>query len=508
MIEMHLPWLELAIALPVLGGIWTSLIRDSERARMHSLFIASFTLLCTIGAWQDFVSLHTFQAHDHWDLLATIVGHEVFVIDELSAPLLPLCALLYLLTELATLRTKVQRFSFPRAHFSEAILLATLSSKSPWMVIALLIAGVVPPWIELRQRKRPTRVFLIHMGLFVGLLLAGQGLIVASPPNSVGMTAGIVMLMAAVLLRSGVVPVHCWMTDLFEHASFGTSLLFVVPMVGAYATMRLVLPIAPDWALRAIALLSLITAIYAAGMSLVQRDARRFFCYLLLSHASLVLVGLEIATPVGLTGALCVWISVGLALGGFGLTLRSIEARTGRLTLGEFHGLYEHIPMLAALFLVTGLASIGFPGTLGFIGTELLVEGAVQVAPLVGAAVVLATTLNGLAVLHAYFRVFTGKRHQTSIDIRSRWGERVAVLTLILLLFGGGLWPQPGVASRFHAATELIAQRQESASPERPSGHVGKEPVSASVPIHSSKPLSHFLVGDLANPVPTPTPSE
>src|SRR6185436_1418625 len=110
------------------------------------------------------------------------------------------------------------------------------------------------------------------------------------------------------------------------------------------------------------------TAVYAAGMGLVQREARRFFCYLFLSHSALVLVGLEIATPIGLTGALCVWLSVGLAQGGFGLALRSLESRTGRLSLVGFHGLYEHVPRLATLFLLTGLASVGFPGTFGFVG--------------------------------------------------------------------------------------------------------------------------------------------
>jgi NADH-quinone oxidoreductase subunit M len=218
--------------------------------------------------------------------------------------------------------------------------------------------------------------------------------------------------------------------------------------------------------LQSIALLSLFTAVYAAGMALVQREARRFFCYLFLSHSSLVLVGLEIATPIGLTGALCVWLSVGLALGGFGLTLRSVEARTGRLSLAEFHGLYEHVPMLAAFFLLTGLASIGFPGTIGFVGAELLLEGAVQVSPLVGTAVVIAAALNGLAVLHAYFRVFTGTRHPGTIDLRSRLPERIAVLVLTVLILGGGLFPQPGVASRHHAAVELLATRKQTAQDE------------------------------------------
>jgi NADH-quinone oxidoreductase subunit M len=143
------------------------------------------------------------------------------------------------------------------------------------------------------------------------------------------------------------------------------------------------------------------------------------------------------------------------------LTLRSLESRTGRLSLLDFHGLHDHTPRLAALFLLTGLASVGFPGTFGFVGTELLVEGAVQVYPYVGSAVVLAAALNGIAVLQAYFRLFAGTRHPASISLHSRWSERFAVLTLAGLILGVGLFPQPGIASRFHAAMELVRLRQQ-----------------------------------------------
>src|SRR5262249_58639581 len=139
----------------------------------------------------------------------------------------------------------------------------------------------------------------------------------------------------------------------------------------------------------------------AAGMALVQRDARRFFCYLYLSHSALVLAGLEIATPVGLTGALLLWLSISLSLTGFGLTLRAVEARVGRMSLSKFHGLYDHLPALAIFFLLTGLASVGFPGTLGYLGTELVVDGAVQTYPYVGMAVLAAAALNGIAVVKA-----------------------------------------------------------------------------------------------------------
>jgi NADH-quinone oxidoreductase subunit M len=458
--ELQLPWLELAILIPLLGTFAVMFVRDPETAWERALVVCSLTFVCAAGAWLDFGSMNTFEAHDQWDVTSRWLGPDIVVIDELSAPLLPLAALLYLLTVVSTLRTKVRRFPFAWTLFSEAVLLTTLSCRAPWGVIVLLAIQAIPPFFELRERGRSTRIYALHMGLFVALLAGGWAMIDVEGPKSEHSIWAIGMLIGAILIRSGSVPVHCWMTDLFENSSFSTALLYVTPMAGAYAAVRLVLPISPDWALQSIAIVSLITAVYAAGMALVQRDARRFFAYLFLGKSSLVLVGLEVATPVGLTGGLCVWLSIGMSLAGFGLTLRALESRTDRMSLEKYHGLYDHMPGLAAFFLLTGLASIGFPGTIGFVGAELLVEGAVGVYPVVGTLVVLAGALNGIAVLHAYFRLFTGTEHRASISLQARWPEKIAVLSLSVLIIGGGIWPQPGVASRYHAATEIMARRQ------------------------------------------------
>jgi NADH-quinone oxidoreductase subunit M len=278
-----------------------------------------------------------------------------------------------------------------------------------------------------------------------------------------------------VLIRSGIAPFHCWVTDLFEHATFGTALLFVTPMLGAYAAVRLVLPISPDWVLQSLGIVSLVTAVYAAGMTLVQREARRFFCYIFLSHSALVLVGLETVNELGLTGALCVWLSVCLSLAGFGLTLRAIEARHGRLSLQSFRGLYEHTPVLGSCFLLTGMASVGFPGTFGFLGMEMLVDGAVQAFPYIGVAVVVAAAINGIAVMQAYFRLFTGTRHFTSVSLKMGPRERIAVLTLALLIVGGGIFPQPGVVSRHHAAGRILQDREAVAARYQPAGPIARQ---------------------------------
>jgi NADH-quinone oxidoreductase subunit M len=467
--QLHLPWLELAILIPFFGGLWLARVRDPHEARKWSLVFSGFAFIAAVGAWVDIQWLHavynTTDADDSFSLLRLIFNispkDDLLTIDQLSAPLLSMVALLHFLTTTATLRTKIRRFSFAASSFSEALLLATFSCKNPWGVVVFMSLATLPPYFELRSRRKSTRVYLVHMAAFVGLMVLGQTCAWAEGPAPNHSLWAIIPLLLAVFIRCGIAPFHCWMPDLFEHATFGTSLLYTAPIAGAYAAARLVLPIAPDWVLQSMGTVSLITAVYAAGMSLVQREARRFFCYLFLSHAATVLAGLESVTPLGLTGALCVWLSVGLGMGGFGLTLRALESRRGRLYLTDFQGLYEHTPNLAMCFVLTGLASVGFPGTFGFVGGELLVDGAVDAYPHVGLAVVLAGALNSIAIVKAYFILFTGTRYASSVSLMIRVRERYAVLTLAALILIGGLMPQPWVASRNEAATQLLIDRAE-----------------------------------------------
>ncbi len=418
------------------------------------------TFLLTLGELIDFVRLNAFEAHDHWPYVEWVFHQDIFVVDELSAFLLPLNALIYLVTVMSTLRIKAPRFSLTWALVSESILLATFSCRASWVLVGLLIAATIPPFVELKQRDRCTRVYVFHMGIFIGLLVTGWAWLQFVEMTSDAVLIPGALLTGAALIRSGICPLHLWITDLYEKATFGTAILFTTPLVGAYAVMRFVLPIAPSWGLQSIALLSLFTALYAGAMSLVQTEARRLFCFLLLSQSSLVLVGLELVNPIGLTGALCVWLSVGVAITGFGITLRCIESRISRISLADFHGLYRQMPMLAGFFVLTGLASIGFPGTAGFVGMQLLIVGCVEIFPIGGALVVVAAALCGIAVMLAYFRVFTGRDYPTLIPMRARPVEKASVLALSLLIIFGGLIPQPSVASRYHAAKELSRQRQ------------------------------------------------
>jgi NADH-quinone oxidoreductase subunit M len=465
---LHLPWLEISLALPVLGAVIVSQLREPVRAFRWGLGFTAAAFACTVMAWIGFYFAEQLGIDNHvldrYSLQFYLLGNRPLYLDQLGAPLVPAVALLHFLTALATARTKMRRYSLSWSLAGETIRLATFTGNDPWLLIGLLTASVVTPYFELVNRRSPTRVYVLHMGLFVGLMVLGQLGVDSAADSTQTPTWAVAALLAAVLVRCGTVPAHCWVTDWFEHASFGNALLFVVPLSGVYAAIHLVLPIAPPGVLAGLGLASLITAVYAAAMSVVQREARRFFAYLFLSHASLVLIGLELVgldhPELPLTGSLCLWFSAILSLGGFGLTLRAVEARFGRLSLSHFHGLYEHSPALAVCFLLTGLASVGFPGTLGFVSSELLVDGAIHASRYVGIAVVAAAALNGIAVVRAYFLLFTGARHGSTVSLAIGVRERIAVLTLAALILGGGLFPQPGVRSRYLAAQEVLSERK------------------------------------------------
>ena len=216
-------------------------------------------------------------------------------------------------------------------------------------------------------------------------------------------------LLAAILVRCGTVPAHCWVTDWFEHASLGIALLFVVPLSGVYAAVRLVLPIGPE-----LGIAEHRPACHSSRPSMPpawrSSSAKRGGSSPTSSsvHSSLVLVGLDLHTESVADGLALPLVFRDPLAGRFRADAASLEARFGRLSLSDYHGLYEHTPTLAVCFLLTGLASVGFPGTLGFISTELLVDSAVEASPYVGIVVIAAGALNGIAVMRAYFLLFTG----------------------------------------------------------------------------------------------------
>ena len=397
-------------------------------------------------------------------------GEDIIRVDTFSAALLPFAAGLWLLTVAVTPRAALDRGGLRRTALATLITLASFLTES---AIVLLILSVASVWTFLSALADPAhqyqrRVVAAYLGMSTLLFAIGVALLVSpGAQNTVFETVALWLIVIAALVRKGIVPFHAWVPEVFDHGRLGPAILFNAPQVGAYMTVVLIVPRASPEILRIVALLALGTAVYGAALALVQTSARRACGYLFMSQSALVMAGLDCTSVTALAGGLLVWLSAGLGFAGLARSVLVLEARRGRLDLTTYHGGYERMPVLAVSFLAMGLACTGFPGTLGFIGQELLVNGAVDVFPVMGFAVVGASALTGLAVLRMYFLLFCGRSEvlaHPSLRLGLTPREAWTFVALVATLIGLGLAPRPLVDSRIEASDEILRLRQERVS--------------------------------------------
>jgi NADH-quinone oxidoreductase subunit M len=456
--------LALIAALPALVAAASYLSVDLERLRRLAVASSIAMLLATLVAAMS-PSLRTFAIHS--TALTWAAGGEAIVrVDALSAVLLPFVAGLWLLTVAVTPRAALDAGGLRRTALATLITLGSFLTES---AVVLLLLSVASVWTFLSALSDPAHVYqrrivAAYLGLSTLLFGVGVALLIGPGVRSAAIEAGgLWLLVIAALIRKGIVPFHAWVPEVFDHGRLGPAILFSAPQVGAYMTVVLIVPRASPEMLRLIAVLALGTAVYGAALALVQTSARRACGYLFMSQSALVMAGLDCTSATALAGGLLVWLSAGIAFAGLARCVLVLEARRGRLDLTTYHGGYERMPVLAISFLSMGLACTGFPGTLGFVGQELLVAGAVDAFPVMGFAVVIASALTGLAVLRMYFSLFCGRsdvRAHPSLRLGLTRREAWTFVALVLTLVGFGVAPRPLVDSRVAASVDILRLRE------------------------------------------------
>ena len=464
MSDAHL-WLAVLVALPALVSGASYLRVDVERLRRLAVASAIAMLLAALVIPLS-PPLRGFSIHTS-ALTRAPEGEDLIRIDTLSGALLPFAAGLWLLTVAVTPRAALDRRGLRRTALATLLTVMSFLTESAVVLLLLSVASVGMFLSALADpaHRHQRRVVAVYLGASTLLFAVGVALLVGPGVQNTTIEAvAMWLIVVAALVRKGIVPFHAWVPEVFDHGRLGPAILFNAPQVGAYMTVVLIVPRASPEMLRTIALLALGTAVYGAALALVQRSARRACGYLFMSQSALVMAGLDCTSVTALAGGLVVWLSAGLGFAGLARCVLVLEARRGRLDLTGYHGGYDRMPVLAISFLAMGLACTGFPGTLGFIGQELLVDGAVGVFPVMGFAVVIASALTGLAVLRMYFSLFCGRSGvlaHPSLRLGLRPREAWTFVAIVIALIGLGLAPRPLVDSRFDASDEILRLRQE-----------------------------------------------
>ena len=392
------------VALAATGLAWLAVGRVGSSASIFEL-----------GGWQFAISDHGFVGFAPV-LISTIGVVALSMADSLSHSILTLQRMAVLL----------------------ALAMAFLSVREPLILALIWTLSPTLVWRELRDRfgrRGVARLFATYHVTSVALFLAGVAV------GGLGWTTlSPLFLLMAIGLREAVLPGHSWLPRFVEKAPLGLVVAFTAPQLGVFAQIEILGDLVPPDLASFIPRLGGATALTAAALGLVQGSARRAFAYLLMSQTALVSLGLDGSSEVARAGALLTWQVLALATTGFGMTISALEARRGDLSLATHSGSFARTPRMAVGFMLMGLASVGFPMTLGFIAEDLLAQGASEAHPLWALVLIVATALNGMTVMRAFFRLFSGRRiHSGETDLTPRESSALSLVLLALLL--GGLAP-------------------------------------------------------------------
>jgi len=448
-------WVTALLAPPLIVAALARTRLSVEGLRTASLIAAGLVALIStvVALVPDLGGIHL-SWPESWP---SFFGPSALRMSELSATLVGLPAVLWLIAIGSTPRARLDRRALDLAALGTATTTAAFLTESP---LLLAIAWLVRTVLFLRALDGPaTRSARRNCGFYLwtssALFVAG---IASVSVFEGGGDIGLGLLAAAVLIRKGIMPFHAWIPNAFDRGRIGPTVLFCAPQLGTYVAAVLIVPQASPELLRVVAVLSLVTAVYGSVLAFVQNDARRATGYIFVSQSSLVLAGLDSTTTEALAGSLVLWLSSALAFTGMARTVQSLEARRGRLDLRTHHGGYEQMPLLASGFLVLALACTGFPGTLGFVGEEMLLDGAIRDFPILGLMVVVASAFTGLAVLRMYFSLFCGKR-VSGVRFTMRRQEAITIGVVAAFMVAAGMFPRPIIASRHRAAETILEAR-------------------------------------------------
>jgi NADH-quinone oxidoreductase subunit M len=236
----------------------------------------------------------------------------------------------------------------------------------------------------------------------------------------------------------------------------------VLLKMGTYGFVRFSLPLLPDATLHAVpwvVTLSIISIVYAALVTLVQKDMKKLIAYSSVSHLGFVMLGMFALNPLGLEGSVLQMINHGLSTGGLFLVVGILYERRHTKAIAEFGGLAHVMPVYATLTLILFLASMGLPLLNGFIGEFMILQGAFSANRVWAYWAVSGVVLGAAYLLWLYQRVFWGKitheenRHLKDVSPR----ELATLVPLVAFCLWIGIYPKPFLEF-LHAPVARLAE--------------------------------------------------
>lgn len=309
-----------------------------------------------------------------------------------------------------------------------------------WEIIAIACWRLIGFYRHKDYILKADKAFLVTFGGAVVMLLGFILIYGQTGTFNLAEMRGVAISGTAVLLilfgmfsKSATVPLHTWLPDAGVAPTTVTALLHaaVLVKIGVYAYARLFLytfKIPPDWQ-QAIIILAVLSSLVAAGAATVENDFKRILAYSTVSQIGYIFLGLSVAAPTAISGALLFILMHGLAKAGLFLCAGIVIHATHKRDIREMGGLIKTMPITAISFLLCAFSVIGLPPLGGFFSKLLVIMGTVQADQVWVAALALFTAvLTMFYLLRVFALVFLG---EPKIPAREKTPSMVGVVAIL-----------------------------------------------------------------------------
>ena len=258
-------------------------------------------------------------------------------------------------------------------------------------------------------------------------------------------------------------PVHTWLPDAHVEAPTAGSVLLaaILLKMAGYGFIRFsvgLFPLASEYFVPLVFVLSLIAIIYASLVALMQEDMKKLIAYSSVAHMGFVTLGIFTMTQQGIEGSIFQMISHGLVSAALFLSVGVVYDRNHTRLIKKYGGLVAVMPKYGIVFMIFALGSLGLPGTSGFIGEFLILMGTFKKNFLVATVASLGVILGAAYMLWLYKRVVFGEIVNEEIksmeDLKNFEILILSLLAIPIIFFG--FYPDPLINSIEISVTSLI----------------------------------------------------
>jgi NADH-quinone oxidoreductase subunit M len=266
-------------------------------------------------------------------------------------------------------------------------------------------------------------------------------------------------------------PFHTWLPDAHVEAPTAGSVILagVLLKMGTYGFLRFAIPMCPETVLdpqtvKIMMTLASVAIIYGALVAMMQKDMKKLVAYSSVSHMGYVMLGIFAYNLQGVSGGILQMFNHGIITGALFLIVGQVYERRHSRMIADFGGIAKVMPIYAVMFSIFTFASIGLPGTNGFIGEFLILVGAFaseyRAAAVVGAfGIILGAGYMLWLYQRVIFNPMVHKENESLTDLNLR--EIVTLAPLVVLVFWIGFYPDPFLNILNASVEHLIAPLQE-----------------------------------------------